>query len=64
MEEELIAKKLENVDRELHAIMNELKPKESKISLEELRELFSKHAKSDIDPTKLIRQMRDKEYDL
>lgn len=64
MEEALIIEKLRNVDKELHSIMDELKPKKSKMSLAEIRELLSSHVKLDIDPTKLIRQMRDREYDL
>jgi len=64
MEESLIMEKLKGVDRELHSVMDELEPKKSSLSLKELRELFSKEVKLDIDPTKLIRQMRDREYDL
>jgi len=69
MEEALIIERLKDVDKELHSIMDELEPKKSKpkkseLSLEELRELVSKDVKLDIDPTKLIRQMRDREYDL
>lgn len=77
MEEKNIMKKLERVDSELHSIISELKGKEKPkmtlkesrpekptMSLEELRETFGKSVKSDIDPTKLIRKMRDREYDL
>lgn len=64
MKELLIIEKLRNVDRELHSIMDELKPKKHAMSLEEIREAFSKSVKSDIDPTKLIRKMRDRKYDL
>lgn len=64
MEDVLILKRLENVDRELHSLIDELKTKESKKSLTEIRELLSSHVKLDIDPTKLIREMRDKEYGL
>jgi len=64
MEPTLILERLVNVDRELHSIIDELKPKKPKMSLEELTELFSSSVKSDEDPTELIRKMRDKEYDL
>jgi len=73
-------KRLENVDRELHSIMDELEPKSSVMSLEELREAMNKSAKSlslselnkvmerdrlsEEDSTKLIRKMRDRKYDL
>ena len=63
MKESLIIEKLRNVDKELHSIMEELEPKKPAMSLEELREAFSKSVKSDIDPTKLIRKMRDRKYD-
>lgn len=78
MEETNIMRKLERVDSELHSIINELKggkekpkivikeskPEKPAMSLEELREAFGKSVKSDIDPTKLIRKMRDRKYDL
>lgn len=63
MEESLIIKRLKNVDKELHSIMEELKPKRHTMSLEELREAFSKSVRSYMDPTKLIRKMRDRKYD-
>ena len=76
VEESVITKKLENVDRELHSIISELKagkekskmaakkPEKPSMSLKDLREAFGKSVKSDIDPTKLIRKMRDRKYDL
>jgi hypothetical protein len=78
MEETKIMKRLENVDRELHSIMADLKtgkekpkiaikkskPEKPAMSLEELRDAFGKSVKSDVDPTKLIRKMRDRKYDL
>lgn len=66
MEKSLIMKKLENVDKELHSIMDELIVKKpGKVpSLSELNKLMEKDRISDIDTTKLIRGMRDKEYDL
>ena len=64
MEEALIMERLKTVDKELHSIMDELETKKPELSLEELRERFSKDVKFDMDPTKLIRQMRDREYDL
>lgn len=67
MAESLIMEKLEKVDAELHTILTELKSKEakeSKVSLEELRRLMKSHVKEDIDTTKLIREMREKEYDV
>lgn len=64
MEVSLIAKKLKNVDRELHSIMEELEVKKHKksLSLSELNKLMEKDRISDLDSTKLIREMRDKEY--
>ena len=80
MAESLIVKRLKDVDRELHSIMDELEPKSSVMSLEELREAMNKSAKSlslselnkvmerdrlsEEDSTKLIRKMRDRKYDL
>ena len=78
MEEKNIMRKLERVDSELHSIMNELKTGKEKpkivvrksktekpaMSLEELRDAFGKSVKSDMDPTKLIRKMRDRKYDI
>lgn len=40
--------------------MDELKRKKPKMSLDEIRELFSSDAISDVDPTDLIRAMRDR----
>jgi len=80
MAESLIVKRLKDVDRALHSIMDELEPKSSVMSLEELREAMNKSAKSlslselnkvmerdrlsEEDSTKLIRKMRDRKYDL
>lgn len=66
MEEELIVKRLKNVDRELHLVMDELERKEPKkaMSLSELNELMEKERLLDVDTTKLIRKMREKEYGL
>ena len=60
-----MVRKLENMDKELHIIMSLLKSKKQRESpsLEEIRELFN-DIKSDEDPTELVREMRDKEYDL
>lgn len=59
-----ILERLENVDTELHLIIEQLTPRRSEMSLEDIRELLSSNVKSDIDPTILIRQMREKEYGL
>ncbi|MEK6887969.1 MAG: hypothetical protein AABX14_03435 [Candidatus Aenigmatarchaeota archaeon] len=66
MEETNIVKRLRNVDRELHSIMEELEPKKQKrvLSLSELTKSMEKARISDVDSTKLIREMRDREYDL
>lgn len=67
MRESLIMKKLKNVDRELHSIMEELEePKKHRkvLSLSELTKLMEKARISDEDSTELIRKMRDREYDL
>ena len=67
MEQSLLTKRLEKVDKELHLIIAELKNNKSikkLISLEELNKLMEKERVLDIDTTKLIREMRDKEYDL
>ncbi len=66
MAESLVMKKLENIDRELHSIMGELKtekPRKS-LSLAELNELMEKDRILDIGTTELIREMRHKEYNL
>ena len=64
MKAELIAERLRNVDKELHSIMDELEVKEHKkaLSLSELNELMERDRISDLDSTKLIRGMRDREY--
>ena len=66
MEEALIVKRLKNVDKELHLIMEELMVKGHKksLSLLELNKLMEKDRILNVDSTKLIREMRDKEYDL
>ena len=67
MEQSLLTKRLEKVDKELHLIIAELKNNKSikkLISLEELNKLMEKERVLDIDTTKLIREMRDKEYNL
>lgn len=55
--------KLKNVDKELHLIMEELEPKKHRkvLSLSELTKLMEKARISDVDSTKLIRKMRDRE---
>ena len=66
MEKLIITKKLERFDRELHLLIDELKtenPKKS-MSLAELNKLMEKDRILDVDTTKLIREMRDKEYNL
>ncbi len=63
MEETLLVKRLMNVDRELHSLIFELKSKKhKKLSLSELNKLMKKDRILDIDSTKLIREMRDREY--
>lgn len=66
MEESIIMKKLENVDKELHSIMAELKTgkEKPKMTLKELQHLMKSSVKHDVDTTKLIRKMREKKYDL
>ena len=57
-------KKLKNVDRELHSIMEELEPKKHRkaLPLSELTKLMGEARISDEDSTELIRKMRDREY--
>jgi hypothetical protein len=62
MNELVIRKRLEKVDKELHSLIEELNPKRQRMSLEELRELFNCDHVSDEDPTELIRKMRDRRY--
>ncbi|MEK6888438.1 MAG: hypothetical protein AABX14_05840 [Candidatus Aenigmatarchaeota archaeon] len=58
-----IMKKLETIDRELHLIISELKSEKPKsMKLSELNKLMEKDRILDIDSTKLIREMREKEY--
>ena len=66
VEETKIMKKLENVDRELHSIMSDLRTgrEKPKMALKELQQLMKSHVKRDVDTTRLIRKMRDKKYDL
>jgi len=61
MEETLIVKRLMNVDKELHSLIDELRSKKhKKLSLDELNKLMEKDRISDEDSTKLIRKMRDR----
>ena len=64
MKDALIIEKLRNVDRELHSIMEELKPKKHRkaLPLSELTKLMGEARISDEDSTKLIRKMRDRKY--
>ena len=66
MEESFIIKRLAKVDKELHSIMEELEVKKHKksLSLSELNRLMEKDRVLDVDSTKLIREMRDREYNL
>ena len=64
MAESLVVKKLENIDRELHSIMAELKNEKPKMTLKELQQIMKSSVKRDVDTTKLIRKMREKKYDL
>ena len=66
MAESLVMKKLENIDRELHSVIEELKPSKEKpaMTLKELQQLMKLSIKRDVDTTKLIRKMREKKYDL
>ena len=66
MAESLVMKKLENIDRELHSVIEELKPSKEKpaMTLKELQQLMKSSVKRDVDTTKLIRKMREKKYDL
>jgi hypothetical protein len=61
MKEDVTLKRLEKVDRELHRVMDDLKRKKPKKSLEEIRELLSSEVFSDADPTELIRAMRNRQ---
>jgi len=64
-DEPLIVERLMNLDMELHSIINELKVKKhKKLSLSELNRIMEKDRTSDVDSTKLVREMRDKEYGL
>lgn len=64
MDESLIARRLINLDTELHSIIEELTIKlhRKPLSLSELNKLMEKDRISDIDSTRLIREMRDREY--
>ncbi|MFZ2456825.1 MAG: hypothetical protein WAX07_10145 [Candidatus Altiarchaeia archaeon] len=61
MKEDVTLKRLEKVDRELHRVMDDLKRKKPKKSLDEIRRLLSSDIISDADPTELIRAMRDRQ---
>ena len=62
--ETLIIGRLMNPDRELHSIIGELKGVKGheKLSLSELNKIMEKDRILAADSTKLIREMRDKEY--
>jgi len=62
MEESLVIKKLLDVDRKLHSIIEELRMKRTKksLTLSELTVLMERDRVSDEDSTRLIRGMRDK----
>jgi hypothetical protein len=63
MRELSILKRLELVDKELHSLMDELKPKSRKsLSLSELNECMEKDRISDEDSTNILRKMRDRNY--
>jgi hypothetical protein len=63
MRELSILKRLEIVDKELHSLMDELKPKGRKsLSLSELNECMEKDRISDEDSTNILRKMRDRKY--
>lgn len=63
MRESSILKRLELVDKELHSLMDELKPKSRKsLSLSELNECMEKDRISDEDSTDILRRMRDRKY--
>ena len=63
MDESVLMKKLERVDDELHSLMSELKRPKKPMPLSALNRLMEKDRVSDADSTRLIREMRDKEYD-
>jgi len=63
MDESVLMKKLERVDDELHSLMSELKRPKKPMPLSALNKLMEKDRVSDADSTRLIREMRDKEYD-
>ena len=62
--EKSMRKRLEFIDKELHVLLDALQPKEARISPQEIRELLASKVKEDFDTTKLIRSMRNKEYDV
>jgi hypothetical protein len=66
IKEELIVKRLVDVDKELHSIIEELSINRhnKSLSLSELNKLMEKDRILDIDSTELIREMRDRAYDL
>lgn len=53
--------KLNHIDIELHTVIEEIRASKSKlVTLEELVEKISQYKVDDIDTTKLIRKMRDR----
>ncbi len=61
---EQVVERLEKVDRELHLILGRLKesPQKRVLTLSQLNRLMEKEASAGVDTTKLIREMRDREY--
>ncbi len=67
MQDELpsLEERLKSVDKELHSIINELKVRmPKKQTLSELNRIMEKDRIVGEDTTKMIREMRDKEYNL
>ena len=66
MQDSLVLERLEHLDRELHTVMADLRKREpkNKMSIDELSEKLGRERVSDEDSTELIREMREKEYDL
>jgi hypothetical protein len=63
MKEAVILKRLEQVDREIHSLIDEIKLKKPKaLSLSELSGRMEKDRLSDEDSTKVLREMRDRKY--
>ncbi len=63
--EEQILEKLRAADRELHRVIVRLSEKKTKrsVSLRELNRIMRKEAILNVDTTKLIRSMREKNYE-